>query len=78
MEITQFKKLLTNEDYLNFEAYIKSEIQRCKDKASESITLWLDKIDVENANRAKFWVELIQIPHSKVQAGKMGENKSKL
>jgi len=39
MEITQFKKLLTNEDYLNFEAYIKAEIQRCKDKASESITL---------------------------------------
>jgi hypothetical protein len=39
MEITQFKKLLTNEDYLSFEAYIKLEIQRCKDKASESITL---------------------------------------
>ena len=78
MEITQFKKLLTNEDYLSFEAYIKSEIQRCKDKASESITLWLDKIDVENANRAKFWTELLQIPHSKVQASKMSENKSKL
>lgn len=78
MELSQFKKLLTNEDYLNFEAYIKSEIQRCKDKASESITLWMDKIDVENANRAKFWTELLQIPHSKVQASKMSENKSKL
>lgn len=78
MEITQFKKLLTNEDYLNFEAYIKAEIQRYKDKASESITLGLDKIDIENANRAKFWQELIQTPHSKVQAGKMSENKSKL
>ena len=78
MEITQFKKLLTNEDYLNFEAYIKVEIQRCKDKASESITLGLDKIDLENANRAKYWQELIQIPHSKVQAGKMSESKSKL
>jgi hypothetical protein len=78
MELSQFKKLLTNEDYLNFEAYIKAEIQRCKDKASESITLWLDKIDVENANRAKFWAELIQVPHSKLQASKMSENKSKL
>lgn len=78
MEITQFKKLINNEDYLNFEAYIKSEIQRCKDKASESITLGLDKIDVENANRAKFWTELIQIPHNKVQAGKMSETKTKV
>lgn len=78
MEITQFKKLLTNEDYLTFEAYIKAEIQRCKDKASDSITLWLDKIDVENANRAKYWQELIQIPYSKIQAGKMSESKSKL
>ena len=78
MEITQFKKLLTNEDYLSFEAYIKGEITRCKDKASESITLGLDKIDIESANRAKYYSELLQIPHSKVQAGKMGENKSKL
>jgi len=38
----------------------------------------MDKIDVENANRAKFWTELLQIPHSKVQASKMSENKSKL
>lgn len=78
MEISQFKKLLTNEDYLTFEAYIKSEIIRCKEKASDSLTLWIDKADIENANRAKFWNELLQIPHSKVQAGKMSESKSKL
>ena len=46
MELSQFKKLLMNEDYLSFEAYIKSEILRNKEKASESITLWVDKIDV--------------------------------
>lgn len=76
MELSQFKKLLTNEDYLNFEAYIKWEIARAKEKAFNSI--WTNEIDVENANRARFWEELIQIPHSKLQATKMSETKTKL
>lgn len=76
MEISQFKKLLTNEDYLNFEAYMKSEIARCKEIAFNSI--WTNDVDIENANRAKYWQELIQIPHSKVQAGKMSETKTKV
>jgi hypothetical protein len=76
MEISQFKKLLNNLEYLEFESYIKAEILKAERKAISSIHT--DEIDKESANRAKFYQEIIDIPRNKVNAGKMSENKTKL
>lgn len=76
MEISQFKKLLNNIEYLEFESYLKSEILKAERKAIASIHT--DEIDKESANRAKFYQEVIDIARNKVNAGKMSENKTKL
>lgn len=76
MEISQFKKLVNTEEYLAFESYIQSEIIKAERKAIASIHT--DEIDKENANRAKFYKEILDIPRNKINAWKMGENKTKL
>lgn len=76
METSQFKKLLSNEEYLEFEAYVKNEILRYERKAIASIHT--DEIDRESADRAKFYQEVINMPRNKIKAWKMGESKTKL
>lgn len=76
METSRIKQLLTNQDYLSFEAMVKEEIVRAKDKAFASI--WTESIDLENANRAKFYQELIDLPRNRVSASEINKNKTKL
>jgi CRISPR/Cas system CMR-associated protein Cmr3 (group 5 of RAMP superfamily) len=76
MEIQQFKTLLNNPEYLAFEQFVKWEIASAEKKAIQSILS--DKIDIENANRAKFYTELLAIPRNKISANKMNDNKTKL
>ena len=76
MEISQFKALLNNDHYLAFEQYIKLEINKAEKKAIDSILT--DKIDIENANRAKFYNEILSIPKNKISAWEMGKNKTKI
>lgn len=76
MELQQFKALLNTESYLAFEQYVQGEIRKAEKQAIASITS--DKIDTENAYRAKFYEELISIPRNKVSAEKMNTKKTKL
>lgn len=76
MEIQQFKNLLNNVDYIAFEQLVKLEILSAERKAINSIHT--DEIDKENANRAKFYNELISIPRNKISANKMNEKKTKM
>lgn len=76
MEISLFKKLLSNEEYLSFEAYIKNEIIRYERKAIASIHS--NEIDRESADRAKYYQELIDIPRSKIASSEINKNKTKL
>lgn len=69
MQTQSFKNLLSNSDYLAFENLIKEEISRAKDKAVRSIGT--DTIDIENANRAKFYEEILNIPHNRIIADKI-------
>ncbi len=76
MEIQQFKNLLNNTDYLAFEQFIKWEILSAERKAINSIHT--DTIDKENANRAKFYNEMISIPRNKISANKMNDKNTKI
>ena len=68
METSRIKQLLTNQDYLSFEAMVKEEIVRAKDKTFASI--WTESIDLENANRAKFYQELIDLQETEYRQAK--------
>jgi hypothetical protein len=76
MEISQFKKLLNSEEYLAFEQYIQTEITKAERKAIASIHT--EEIDKENANRAKFYSEILSIPRNKISAWEMGKWKTKV
>lgn len=76
MEISQFKKLLSNEEYLEFESYISNEITRYERKALTSIHS--DQIDKESADRAKYYKELLDIPRNKIASSEINKNKTKL
>lgn len=76
METSQFKKLLSNEEYLSFEAYIKNEIIRYERKAIASIHS--NEIDRESADRAKYYQELLDIPRNRISSSEINKNKTKL
>lgn len=76
METSQFKKLVSNEEYLAFEAYIKNEIIRYERKAIASIHT--NEIDKESADRAKYYQEIIDIPRNKISSSEINKNKTKL
>jgi len=66
MELQQFKELLMNENFIAFEQYVQLEIRKAEKSAIASINS--DTIDKENAYRAKFYEELINIPRNKVKS----------
>ncbi len=68
--------LLNTEAFLLFEEYIKKEIQLNKDKAFNSI--WTTEIDIESANRAKFYEECINIPRNLLKAKSMNTGKTSI
>lgn len=72
----QLQRLINNADYKEFESYIQSEILKAERKAIESIHSWV--IDLESANRAKFYREVLDIPSNKLTSMKMKEKKTAL
>lgn len=76
MEISQFKALLNDDNYLAFEQHIQGEIRKAEKKAIASITT--DILDTENANRAKFYEEILSIPRNRISAIEMGKKKTKI
>lgn len=76
MELSQFKALLNDDNYLAFEQHIQIEIRKAEKKAIASITT--DTLDTENANRAKFYEEILSIPRNRITAIEMSKKKTKI
>lgn len=72
----QLQRLINDADYKEFVSYVESEILKAERKAIESIHSWA--IDLESANRAKFYREVLDIPSNKLTSMKMNEKKTAL
>lgn len=72
----QLQRLINNADYKELESYIQAEILKAERKAIESIHSGV--IDLESANRAKFYREVLDIPNNKLTSMKMNEKKTAL
>jgi len=76
MEENTISWLVNSDLFLLFEAYVRQEVKNNKEKAFQSIST--DKIDIESANRAKFYEECINIPRNLLAAKKMNKNKTNI
>ena len=76
MELSQFKALLNDDNYLAFEQHIQGEIRKAEKKAIASITT--DILDTENANRAKFYEEILSIPRNRISSSTLNTTKTKI
>ncbi len=76
MEISQFKALLNNDDYLALEQYWLNEIRKAEKKAIASMLT--NTPDIENANRAKFYEEFLNITRNKVASSWLNSTNTKI